>query len=121
MPAKPPGYWDDGHILDEKERSERQRIVVKWRAAYEEETGGFFLKAKSQLTAAGVLERNISIKSQTLIEGIARDILAEVGRGDYNILAFGRRGSSAIKEFTLGSRAAKMLHSPGDWTLILVS
>jgi len=121
MPAKPPGYWDDGHILNEKERSERQRIVVKWRAAYEEETGGFFLKAKSQLTAAGVLERNISIKSQTLIEGIARDILAEVGRGDYNILAFGRRGSSAIKEFTLGSRAAKMLHSPGDWTLILVS
>jgi nucleotide-binding universal stress UspA family protein len=121
MPAKPPGYWDDGHILDEKERSERQRMVVKWRATYEEETGGFFLKAKSQLTAAGVLERNISIKSQTLIEGIARDILAEVSRGDYNILAFGRRGSSAIKEFTLGSRAAKMLHSPGDWTLILVS
>jgi len=46
MPAKPPGYWDDGHILDEKERSERQRIVVKWRAAYEEETGGFFPKGQ---------------------------------------------------------------------------
>jgi len=121
MAAKPPGYWDDGHILDEKERSERQRVVVKWRAAYEEETGGFFLKAKSQLTDAGVPERNISIKSQTLIEGIARDILAEVGRGDYNILAFGRRGSSAIKEFTLGSRAAKMLHNPFDCTIILVS
>lgn len=121
MPAKPPGYWDDGHILDEKERSERQRIVAKSRAAYEEETGGFFLKAKSQLTDAGVPERNISIKSQTLIEGIARDILAELGRGGYNILAFGRRGSSAIKEFTLGSRAAKMLHNPFDCTIILVS
>jgi nucleotide-binding universal stress UspA family protein len=121
MAAKPPGYWDDGHILDEKERSERQRIVAKWRAAYEEETGDLFLKAKSQLIGAGVPERNISIKSQTLIEGIARDILAEVGRGDYNILAFGRRGSSAIKEFTLGSRAAKMLHNPFDCTLILVS
>jgi len=121
MPAKPPGYWDDGHILDEKERSERQRMVAKWRAAYEEETGGFFLKAKSQLTDAGVPERNISIKSQTLIEGIARDILAELGRGGYNILAFGRRGSSAIKEFTLGSRAAKMLHNPFDCTIILVS
>ena len=121
MPAKPPGYWDDGHILDEKERSERQRIVAKWRAAYAEDTGDLFLKAKSQLTAAGVPGINISIKIQTLVEGIARDILAEAGRGDYNILAFGRRGSSAIKEFTLGSRAAKMLHSPGDRTLILVS
>ena len=121
MAAKPPGYWDDGHILDEKERSERQRIVAKWRAAYEEDTGDLFLKAKSQLTAAGVPGINISIKIQTLVEGIARDILTEAGRGDYNILAFGRRGSSAIKEFTLGSRAAKMLHSPGDRTLILVS
>jgi nucleotide-binding universal stress UspA family protein len=121
MPAKPPGYWDDGHILDEKERSERQRVVAKWRAAYEEETSDLFLKAKSQLVGAGVAERNISIKCQTLIEGIARDILAEVGRGGYNILAFGRRGSSAIKEFTLGSRAAKMLNNPFDCTLILVS
>jgi nucleotide-binding universal stress UspA family protein len=121
MPAKPPGYWDDGHILDEKERSERQRMVAKWRAAYEEETGDYFLKAKSHLVSAGVPERKISIKSQTLVEGIARDILAEAGRGDYNILVFGRRGSSAIKEFTLGSRAAKLLHSPGGWTPILVS
>jgi nucleotide-binding universal stress UspA family protein len=121
LPAKPPGYWDDGHILDETERSERQRTVAKWRAAYEAETGDLLLKAKSLLSSAGVPERNISIKSQTLVEGIARDILAEAGRGDYNILAFGRRGSSAIEEFTLGSRAAKMLHSPGDWTFILVS
>jgi len=121
MPAKPPGYWDDGHILDETERIERQRVVAKWCAAYEEKTAELFLKAKSQLAGTGVSERNITIKSQTLVKGIARDILAEAGRGDYNILAFGRRGSSAIKEFTLGSRAAKMLHSPGDRTLILVS
>jgi nucleotide-binding universal stress UspA family protein len=121
IPAKPPGYWDDGHILNENERSERQRIVAKWRAAYEQETEDLFLKAKSRLTTAGAPEGGISIKRQPLVEGIARDILAEVGRGDYNILAFGRRGSSAVKEFALGSRAAKMLHSPFDGTLLLVN
>jgi nucleotide-binding universal stress UspA family protein len=120
MPAKPPGYWDDGHILDEAERSERQRVVATWRAAYEQETEDLFLNAKSHLAGAGVAESHIHIKRQTLVEGIARDILAEAGQGDYNILAFGRRGSSAIKEFTLGSRAAKMLHSPSECTLILV-
>ena len=120
MPAKPPGYWDDGHILDEIERSERQMVVARWRAAHEQETENFFLKAKSRLAGAGVAERNIHVKRQTLVEGIARDILAEAGRGDYNILVFGRRGDSAIKEFTLGSRASKMLHSPLDRTLILV-
>ena len=121
MPAKPPGYWDDGHILNETERSERQRVVGAWRAAYEQETEGLFLKAKSHLVAAGVAESNIHIKMQTLVDGIARDILAEAREGDYNILALGRRGTSAIKEFTLGSRAAKMLHSPSDCTLIVVS
>lgn len=121
MPAKPPGYWDDGHILDEAERFERHRAVATWRTAYEQETEDLFLKAKSHLAGAGVAESNIYIKRQTLVDGIARDILAEAREGDYNILAFGRRGSSAIKEFTLGSRAAKMLHSPTNCTLILVS
>ena len=121
MPAKPPGYWDDGHILDETERSERQKVVATWRAAYERDTEDLFRRAQSRLAGAGVSEGNISIKRQTLVEGIARDILSEVGRGDYNILVFGRRGSSAIKEFTLGSRAAKMLHNPFDCTLILVN
>ncbi|MGE5259174.1 MAG: universal stress protein [Hyphomicrobiales bacterium] len=121
MPAKPPGYWDDGHILDESERSERQQVVGTWRAAYEQETEDLFLKAKSHLVGAGVSESNIYIKRQTLVDGIARDILAEARVGDYNILAFGRRGTSAIKEFALGSRAAKMLYSPTECSLILVS
>ena len=119
--AKPPGYWDDGHILDETERSERQRVVQNWRAAYEKNTEDLFLKAKACLTGAGMPERDIIVKHQTMVEGIARDILAEAREGGYNILAFGRRGSSAIKEFTLGSRAAKMLHNPFDCTLILVN
>jgi nucleotide-binding universal stress UspA family protein len=121
MPAKPPGYWDDGHILDESERSERQRVVGRWRAAYEQETEDLFLKAKSHLAGAGVTESNIYIKRQTLVDGIARDILAEARGGDYNILAFGRRGTSAIKEFALGSRGAKMLYSPSECTLVLVN
>jgi nucleotide-binding universal stress UspA family protein len=121
IPAKPPGYWDDGHILDESERSERQKIVKNWRAAYEKQTEDLFLKAKSRLAAAGVPQEDIAAKCQTMVEGIARDILAEAGQGDYNILAFGRRGSSAIKEFTLGSRAAKLLQNPFDHTLIVVN
>ena len=28
MPAKPPEFWDDGHILDQEERSEREALVA---------------------------------------------------------------------------------------------
>jgi nucleotide-binding universal stress UspA family protein len=55
------------------------------------------------------------------MRGIARDIVAEASRGDYNILAFGRRGLSAISDFTLGSRAAKILQSARDCSLIVVN
>ena len=33
MPAKPPAYWDDGHILDKAERGERRGVVKKWQPA----------------------------------------------------------------------------------------
>lgn len=121
IPAKPPGYWDDGHILDANERSAREQVVKNWRTAYEEKTEALFLKLRSNLVVAGVPERKIRVKRQSLAEGIARDILAEAGRDDYSILAFGRRGSSAVQEFNLGSRAAKMLYSAVDRTLLLVN
>ena len=121
MPAKPPGYWDDGHILGEAERAERQKLVARWRAEHEENTDAIFSKAKQALVGAGAPQRAIVFKRQTLVRGIARDILAEAGRGDYNTLVFGRRGTSAIPEFTLGSRAAKMLQGGLDCTLVLVN
>jgi nucleotide-binding universal stress UspA family protein len=121
MPAKPPGYWDDGHILGRAERAERQKLVARWRAEHEEKTDAIFSKAKQALVGAGAPEHGIVFKRQTLVRGIARDILAEAGRGTYNSLVFGRRGTSAIPEFTLGSRAAKMLHGGLDCTLVLVN
>jgi nucleotide-binding universal stress UspA family protein len=121
MPAKPPEFWDDGHILDEAERSERETVVAKWRSVHEEKMAGVFARATESLTSAGIHRKLISTKMQTRVRGIARDILAEVGRGDYNILTIGRRGISAISEFNLGSRAAKVLQSARDCTLIVVN
>ena len=121
MPAKPPEFWDDGHILDEGERSERDALVAKWRSNYEERMAGIFAKAKEVFLKAGMDEKQVTNEMPTRMRGIARDIIAEASRGDYNILAFGRRGLSAISEFNLGSRAAKMLQSASDCSLIVVN
>ena len=121
IPAKPPEFWDDGHILDESERSERETIVAKWRSVHEEKMEGIFARAREAFTGAGMNQGSIITKIQARSRGIARDIIAEVNRGDYNILAFGRRGQSAISDFTLGSRAAKMLQSARDCSLIVVN
>lgn len=121
MPAKPPEFWDDGHILDETERSEREALVARWRGIHEEKMADIFARATEAFTSAGIDKELITSRMQTRVRGIARDILAEASRGGYNILAFGRRGTSAISEFNLGSRAAKMLQSARDCTLIVVN
>jgi nucleotide-binding universal stress UspA family protein len=121
MPTKPPGYWDDGHILDQAERSERQKLVARWRVEHEEKTDDIFLRASTVLMGAGVAERAIVRKRQTLVRGIALDLLAEASRGDYNILVFGRRGLSAVAEFNLGTHASKLLQAAPDCTLVLVN
>ena len=121
MPAKPPEFWDDGHILDESERSERESIVAKWRAVHEEKMEGIFTRARMAFTSAGMDQGSVITKVQTRSRGIARDIIAESNRGDYSILAFGRRGISDISEFSLGSRAAKMIQSAPNCTLIVVN
>jgi nucleotide-binding universal stress UspA family protein len=120
MPAKPPAYWDDGHILDKAERGERRGVVKKWQWSYEEMMGGIFAKARGVLTKAGVAEERISTKMQTRRSGTARDVLAELDRGGYNIVALGKRGSGS-SQVALGSRAAKILRSVRDCTIILVS
>jgi len=121
MPAKPPGYWDDGHILGEAERAERQKLVARWRAAHEEKTDAIFLKAKQALAGGGAPEHAIVLKRQTLVRGIALDLLAEASRGDYNTLVFGRRGLSAVAEFNLGTHASKILQAAPDCTLVMVN
>ncbi len=120
MPAKPPTYWDDGHILDESERTERQAEVKQWRWSYEEMMGGIFARARGVLTKAGIQERQITTTMQPRMRGIARDILAEASRGGFNIMALGRRGSGK-SQFDLGSRASKILRSVHDCSLLLVS
>lgn len=121
MAAKPPEFWDDGHILDESERSERESTVAKWRSEHERKMEEIFARAKEAFSRAGMDQESITTKVQTRVRGIARDILAETSRGGYNILVFGRRGVSSISEFNLGSRAAKVLQSARDCTLIVVN
>ncbi|MFP3870993.1 MAG: universal stress protein, partial [Syntrophobacteria bacterium] len=121
IPAKPPGYWDNGHILDEMERSEREALVRRWRSLHEDKMADVFSQARKSLMSAGIGDDRITSGTRPRVRGIARDIIAEANRGNYNILAFGRRGTSGIREFNLGSRASKILQSTPECTLIVVN
>ena len=50
----PPAFWDDGHILEEKEKESRQRLVAGWQKEQEKKWQGLVKKAHERLTKAGV-------------------------------------------------------------------
>jgi nucleotide-binding universal stress UspA family protein len=78
-------------------------------------------EGKTRLIAAGIPEKNITLKKKVQEKGIARDILAELESGDNGILVAGRKGSGDIKEFGLGSKAYKLLCAARAFTLCLVN
>jgi nucleotide-binding universal stress UspA family protein len=77
-------------------------------------------KAKEILLGAGFDEKNITIKSETIKSGVARDIVKEAQSG-YSTIVLGRRGVSGIKEFILGSVSQKVFNSAKDISVLVVN
>jgi len=57
---------------------------------------------------------------QNKIVGIARDIIAEAGKGKYDTIVVGRRGLSATASFVLGSVSNKIVQNIKDCTVWIV-
>jgi nucleotide-binding universal stress UspA family protein len=77
-------------------------------------------KAKALLVANGFAEAQIQVKSELKKKGIARDIAAEAESG-YDLVVIGRRGSSGIKEFFLGSISQKILQLVHSTSILIVN
>jgi nucleotide-binding universal stress UspA family protein len=77
-------------------------------------------KAKALLLNAGFNEENIQLKFQVKKKGIARDIVDEAATG-YDIVALGRRGISAVKDFFFGSVSHKVLNAAKNVSILIVN
>ena len=90
-----------------------------WKTRQEEFIDEFMTLACDILIASGIAKEAISVKTQTMRSGVARDILAE-SQQDYDILVVGRTGISKIKDITLGSIASKLVEVAAHPPLIVV-
>lgn len=76
-------------------------------------------KARELLVKAGFDEKNVTLKTQTKVKGVVRDIVDEA-RSGYDTIVLGRRGLSGIKEFIFGSVSQKVLHLAKDVSVLVV-
>lgn len=104
----PPAFWDDGHVLQEKEREARKRMVASWQQEQEKNWQDLVHKAHQHLTKAGLAKEAVANKFKPKYYDVADDIIDEAQAGGFDTLVMGRRGLGMAKALLLGSVARKV-------------
>lgn len=120
MPPIPPTFWDNGHILAPDEQKDRQVRIERWRAEWIRNVEKFMDEACHALVAQGVPSDSVERKIVQTKEGIARDLLNDITREEYQVVVMGKRSFDERKPFLMGSHANKILQNIKKAILCLV-
>jgi nucleotide-binding universal stress UspA family protein len=120
LPELPPSMWDDGHILTETERQERQGLIVDWENQEEKPWEAILAQARDKLIQVGMAAEALSIKYQPMYSDIADDILDEAELEGCSTIVLGRHGLSGLKKFFMGSVSNKVVNHAKDVAVIIV-
>ena len=77
-------------------------------------------KYKEQMTAAGIAESALELKTQPRMLGVAKDILEFSVAGHYDAVILGRRGLSSLEEVFIGSVSANIVENSKDSPIWIV-
>jgi nucleotide-binding universal stress UspA family protein len=110
LPGLPAALWDDGHILDEEERANRQRQINIWKDKQEKNWREVFQEARKRLEAGGISPKEIKTEFIPVEFDVADEILNFAQTGRFGTIVVGRRGLTGAKKVILGSISGKIVH-----------
>lgn len=118
VPNIPPQFWDDGHILTQQEKEERQGVIDKWFENQKKVMEPYFEKARERLAdhfhfGSGQVEG----KMKSDVTSIAEAILEETRSGRYRTLVLGRRGGLPV---LAGGLSTDVLHKGAGLAVCVV-
>jgi nucleotide-binding universal stress UspA family protein len=120
LPSLPAGLWDDGHILGEEERANRQRQINIWMDKQEKNWRKVFKEARNRLETAGISSKEIKTEFIPVEYNIADEILNFAQSGRFGTIVVGRRGLTGAKKVLLGSISSKIVHYAKDCAVTVV-
>jgi nucleotide-binding universal stress UspA family protein len=116
----PPAFWDDGHVLQDKEREARKRMVASWQQEQEKNWQDLVNKAHQLLAKAGLAKEAVANKFKPKHFDVADDIVDEARDGAYDTIVMGRRGMGMAKALLLGSVTRKVVDGAKGCTVAIV-
>jgi nucleotide-binding universal stress UspA family protein len=105
----PPSFWDDGHVLKDKEQEARKQLVAGWQQDQEKKWQDLVNQAHQHLAAAGLAQGAVANKFKPKYYDVADDIIDEAQTGGYDTIVMGRRGLGMAKSLLLGSVTRKVV------------
>jgi nucleotide-binding universal stress UspA family protein len=80
----------------------------------------YMKKAREILIEAGLAENQISVKLVDGSRSAARDILEESEKNSIGTIMLGKKGSSAVQDYSLGSITKKVLDGASNMAVCIV-
>lgn len=118
LPNLPAIFWDEGHILSDQEKKDRQKVVDKWIADKKAKMEPIFKKATAILTGSGMNPRQIMSKSISDSLDVAGSIMEETTNAGCQTVILGRCNHSA--KHILGSITTKVINHAAGLAVIIV-
>jgi hypothetical protein len=90
LPNLPAIFWDEGHILNDDEKNDREKVVDKWIADRKAAMEPVFRKAADILVRAGIKAQQVTTKSITDSTDVSASLLEEARDNGYQTVIVGR-------------------------------
>ncbi len=120
LPNLPAMFWDEGHILSEGEKTDRQKVVDTWVARQRDHMEPIMKSMAAGLVKAGVNASQIRTKFLLDSTDIADSLLEEAKDGGYQTILLGRCGLQEGKHLLVGSIPAKLIHKATGMAVCIV-
>jgi hypothetical protein len=120
FPNLPAMYWDDGHLLNSKEKQERTKVVDTLMAKQREYIEPIIEGAMGELVKKGFARERVHMKFVLGSADIADSLLDEAALGKQDTIVVGRCGIADGKHLIAGGIVSKLIHKAAGLAILVV-
>jgi hypothetical protein len=120
FPNLPAMYWDDGHLLNSKEKQERKKVIDTWMAKERDFIEPIIEGAMKELIKKGFPPERVHMKFVIGSADVADSLLDEAAAGKYDTILIGRCGIADGKHLVTGGIVSKLIHKAAGLAIWVV-